>query len=181
MEVLHAPPTVTATTSHHHVVVLPYPSRGHINPMMNLSKSLVSNNPKILVTFVVPQQWLPLIKPHSNNNNIRIRSIPNLVPDDPPPSSDSFLNTVEAVMTNMETPFERLLDQLQPPPTGIVYDGFLFWAVGVGNRRNIPVAAFWTTSASEFWVHCFHILQQYEQRHQKLLGEDRIYSLIQVI
>lgn len=72
-------------------------------------------------------------------------------------------------MTKLEVPVEQLLDRLEPPPAIIVYDAFLFWAVGVGNRRNIPVAAFWTTSTSEFWVQCFHLFQQYQQCPQKLL------------
>ncbi|KAL4649883.1 hypothetical protein ACB092_01G046400 [Castanea dentata] len=87
-----------------HVVAMPYPCRGHINPMMKLCKALASKNSNILVTFV------------------------------------------------LEAPFVRLLDQLEPPVTVIMADTFLFWAVGVGNRRNIPVASFWPTSQSMFTI-----------------------------
>ncbi|XP_004500315.1 UDP-glycosyltransferase 87A1-like isoform X2 [Cicer arietinum] len=154
------PPThitiTTTTTATSHVLVVPYPSRGHINPMMNLSKLIVSNNPNILVTFVVTQEWLTLINSEPKPDNIRFGTIPNFGG-----SKDNFLNVVEAVMTEMEAPLERLLDSfIQPPPTFIIYDAFLFWVVGVGNRRNIPVAAFWTTSTSEFWVQFFHIFLQ---------------------
>lgn len=137
-----------------HVLVVPYPSRGHINPMMNLSKLLVSNNPNILVTFVVTQEWLTLIDSEPKPDNIRVESIPNVV-------GDKFMDVVEAVMTEMEAPFERLIDRLvRPPVTFIICDCFLFWAIRVGNRRNIPVAAFWTTSTSELWVQFFHIFLQ---------------------
>ena len=53
-------------------------------------------------------------------------------------------------MTKMEDPFEQLLNRLEPPVTTIVADTFLFWAVGVGNRRNIPVASFFPMSATLF-------------------------------
>jgi hypothetical protein len=82
------------------------------------------------------------------------------------------MKLVESVMTEMEAPFERLIDRhVQPPPTLIICDAFLYWAIDVGNRRNIPVAAFWTTSTSELWVQFFHIFLQ-----GKHLGEDTTIS-----
>ncbi|WJX37193.1 7-deoxyloganetin glucosyltransferase [Trifolium repens] len=147
------PPTHKSATISH-VLVIPYPSRGHINPVMNLSKLLVSHNPGILVTFVVTQEWQTLINSEPKPNNIRLETIPNV-------SGDNFMKVVEAVMTEMEAPFERLIDRhVQPPPTLIICDAFLYWAIDVGNRRNIPVAAFWTTSTSELWVQFFHIFLQ---------------------
>ena len=50
----------------------------------------------------------------------------------------------------MVEPFENLLARLEPTVTTIVSDTLLFWAVDVGNRRNIPVASFWSLSASSF-------------------------------
>lgn len=175
MDVQVSPPLTVAATTASHVLVVPYPSRGHINPMMNFCKLLVSNNSNILVTFVVTEEWLGSIASEPKPHNLRFCSIPSVVPE-LGCSADNFLNVVEAVMTKLEVPLEQLLDRLEPPPTIIVYDAFLFWAVGVGERRNIPVAAFWTTSTSEFWVQCFHIFQQYQQCPQKLLGcEDRTH------
>ncbi|MED6179594.1 hypothetical protein PIB30_002419 [Stylosanthes scabra] len=177
MESLPHSPTPMSHHEHHHehMVVVPYPSYGHINPMMHLSRSIVSINPNIHITFVVTQQWLPSItKQHRNNNNIHIHSIPNLVvsnDDEPSPSFDTFIkSTVEAVMTKMEPAVEKLLNEIEKPATAIIYDGFLYWAVGVGNRRNIPVASFWTTTAAELWVQCFNMLPQYDEHHRKLLG-----------
>ncbi|XP_020228894.1 UDP-glycosyltransferase 87A1-like [Cajanus cajan] len=69
---------------------------------------------------------------------------------------------MEAVMSKMEAPFDHLLHRLQPPPTLILADTFLYWAVAVGNRRNVPVASFWTMSASIFSVlHHHHLLEQH--------------------
>jgi hypothetical protein len=56
----------------------------------------------------------------------------------------------EAFFKKMEAPFERLLDRLDLPAAVIVAHTNLFWAVGVGCRRNILVASFWPSSASVF-------------------------------
>lgn len=148
-------PTITT-----HVVAVSYPGRGHVNPMMNLSKLLVTNNPNILVTFVVTEEWLGFIGSESKPSNIRFATIPNVIPSEEGRAND-FVNFLEAVVTKMEEPFERLLDQLEPPPTVIIHDSFLFWVVRVSNRRNIPVASFWPMSASFFLVlKHYHLLEQ---------------------
>jgi hypothetical protein len=132
-----------------HVVIIAYPGRGHVNPMLNLCKILASKKTDILVTFVVTDEWLGLIGSKPKPENVRFACIPNVVPSELARAAnmDMFF---EAVFTKMEAPFERLLDGLDPPPVVIVADTFLFWAVGVGNRRNIPVASFWPASASAF-------------------------------
>lgn len=143
-----APSSSTCACSH--LVTMPYPARGYINPMMNFCKMLLSNDNTrlILVTFVVTEEWLGFI----GSDSMRFATIPNVVPSDHP----GFL---EAVMTKMEASFEELLNRLQPPPTAIVSDTFLYWAVVVGSRRNIPVALFSTMSASIFFVlHHHHLL-----------------------
>jgi hypothetical protein len=149
------PPTMKS-----HVVAIPYPGRGHINPMMNLSKLLVSKNPNILVTFIVTEEWLSFIGSEPKPNNIRFATIPNVIPSEEGRAND-FLNFLEAVVTKMEDPFEKLLDRLEPPPSVIIHDSYLFWVVRVANMRNVPVASFWPMSASFFLVlKHYHLLQQ---------------------
>ena len=134
-----------------HVVAMPYPGRGHINPMMNLCKTLASKNCNILVTFVVTEEWLGFIGSDPKPDNIRFGPIPNVIPSELVRAAD-FYSFAEAVMTKLEAPFVRFLDQLEPPVTVIMADTLLFWTVGVGNRRNIPVASFWPMSQSMFTI-----------------------------
>ncbi|XP_054790567.1 UDP-glycosyltransferase 87A1-like [Prosopis cineraria] len=133
-----------------HVVALPFPTRGHVNPLMNLCKFLASRQPwDLLITFVVTQEWLGFIQSYPKPHTIRFATIPNVIPldsqilDDVPAFS-------EAVATNMRHPFEQLLDQLETPVTAIISDAELAWPAAVGNRRNIPAALLWTMSASFF-------------------------------
>lgn len=126
---------------------MPFPGRGHINPMMNLCKTLVSKTPtNILITFVVTEEWLGFIGSDPKPEAIRFAAIPNVVPSEREKAAN-FPAFYEATMTNMEAPFERLLDRLEPPPTLILGCVELRWPIAVANLKNIPVAAFWTMSA----------------------------------
>ena len=138
-----------------HVVAMPYPSRSHVNALMNLCKQLVSRSNGILITYVVTEEWLGLIGSDPKPENIRFRTVPNVIPSDHVRLKLEFPKFFEAVLTELEGPFEQFLDRLEPPVSAIVADTYLVWAVGVGNRRNIPVASFWTMSASVFSV-IFH-------------------------
>lgn len=145
MGTLRTEPTTTL-----HVVAMPYPGRGHVNPMMNLCELMSSRKPDILFTFVVTEEWYDLI--HSDAKkpaNIHFATIPNCIPSEVGRAKD-FLGFLEAVATKMEAPFEQLLDRLELPVDVIIADTYLDWVVHVGNRRNIPVASLWTMSAYVF-------------------------------
>ncbi|XP_059660285.1 UDP-glycosyltransferase 87A1-like [Cornus florida] len=143
-----------------HVVALPYPGRGHINPMMNLCNLLASRSDHLLITFVVTEEWLGFIGSEPKPANIRFRTIPNVLPSELVRAAD-MLSFVEATLTKMEEPFEQLLDRLEPPPTIIMTDVCISWAIEVGNRRNIPVAALWPMPVSVFsFIYHFDLLVQ---------------------
>ncbi|XVE58969.1 hypothetical protein DITRI_Ditri05aG0006200 [Diplodiscus trichospermus] len=143
-----------------HIVAIPYPGRGHVNPMMNLCKLLVSKSNNFLISFIVTEEWLGFIGSHPKPDSIRFCSIPNVVPSELVRAADLF-GFVEAVWAKMDAPFESLLDQLKPPANLIIADTSLFWAVSIGNRRNIPVASFWPMPAMMFSVfHHFHLFQK---------------------
>ncbi|EXB78536.1 UDP-glycosyltransferase 87A1 [Morus notabilis] len=150
-------------TNRCHVVAVPYPGRGHINPMMNICEQIASRKPNnILITFVVTEEWLGLIGPRDPTmpDNIRFATIPNVVPSEHDRAKD-LPAFVEAVFTKMEAPFEELLDRVEIPVIAIVADSNLLWAYDVGNRRNIPVASLWPMSTSVFSViYHFELLKQ---------------------
>ncbi|KAF5446650.1 hypothetical protein F2P56_032261 [Juglans regia] len=153
-------PTKTYSSAVCRVVAMPYPGRGHINPMMNLCKQLVLKSPSIIVTFVVTEEWLGIIGEQTKPANIRFATIPNVIPSERVRAKD-FPGFLEAISTKMEAPFEELLDRLEHPVTAIVADTYLVWAVEVGNRRNIPVASLMTMSATVFSViHHLELLVQ---------------------
>ncbi|KAI3925567.1 hypothetical protein MKW98_001421 [Papaver atlanticum] len=136
-----------------HIVAVPFPGRGLINPMMNFCKDLahkLDNNVKI--TFVVTEEWFGILESASLPSQIHLRSIPNVIPSEFVRSStldfDSFL---EIVLAKMEAPFEHVLNT-SDPTTVIIADFYLMWAISIGNKRNIPVVSFWPSTSFVFSV-----------------------------
>ncbi|AES98786.2 UDP-glycosyltransferase [Medicago truncatula] len=89
-------------TSFNHILAMPYPSRGHINPMLSFCKILTSQKPnKILIT----EEWLTIIGADPKPESIRFTTIPNVIPPEREKAAN-FPGLYEAVMTKMEAPFE---------------------------------------------------------------------------
>ncbi|KAM7505417.1 hypothetical protein LguiB_004321 [Lonicera macranthoides] len=137
------------TSGSYHIVAIPYPGRGHINPMMNICTLLASKG--ITITLVLTEEWLGLIGSAPDTPNIRLRTIPNVVPSEHNRAAN-FVAFVEAVYSKMEAPFDELLDQLELPASCLVADVFLPWITPLGNRRKIPVVLLWTMVPSMFSV-----------------------------
>ncbi|KAI5321631.1 hypothetical protein L3X38_030702 [Prunus dulcis] len=158
------PNTSPTTTSH--VVGLPFPGRGHINPMMCLCNSLASLNPPadntdIIVTVIVTEEWLGFLRSEPKPENVSFATIPNVIPSEIGRGDDSP-GFYETVLRKIKTPVEDLLDRLEPPVTALIADTYLVWSVEIGNVRNIPVASLWTMSASVYSVfHFFDLLVQH--------------------
>ncbi|KAA8543415.1 hypothetical protein F0562_021090 [Nyssa sinensis] len=140
---------------------MPYPGRGHINPMLNLCKLIASRNSEIQLNFVVTEEWFGFLSSEIKPANFRFNTIPNVVPSEIGRGAD-FPGFYEATLTKLGDPFERFLDRLEPPrPSVIIYDTYMSWVVGVGNRRNIPVASLFTMSSSVYsFFHHFDLLVQ---------------------
>lgn len=138
----------------------PFPGRGHINPMINFCKLLAFRRPDITITFVVTEEWHGFLISEEVPHNIIFGTIPNVLPSELVRAAD-FSGFFEATLTKMEEPVERLIDQLDVRPMLIIYDMFLMWITGVGNRRNISVASFWPMSATVFSMfHHRNLLEQ---------------------
>ncbi|CAO2166745.1 unnamed protein product [Urochloa humidicola] len=130
-----------------HIVAVPFPGRGHVNAMMNLSRLLAARG--AAVTFVVTEEWLGLLRSSSSSadaGGVRLRAIPS--EHGRAADHSGFL---DAVATEMEAPFEHLLDGLEgPPPAALVADAYVPWVVAVGNRRGVPVWPLFPMAASFF-------------------------------
>ena len=54
-----------------HVVAVLYTGRRHVNPMMNLCKLLTRKKYDILITFVVPEEWISFVAFDAKPSNIK--------------------------------------------------------------------------------------------------------------
>ncbi|XP_049371551.1 UDP-glycosyltransferase 87A2-like [Solanum verrucosum] len=141
------------------ILAIPYPGRGHINPLMNLCKLIAATstpNHLLQISFIVTEEWFSFLKSDPKPDNIQFLTIPNVIPSEKERSKD-FEGFVKAVFTKMEAPVDSILDAV-PKPNVILADSFLPWAVSIGERRNIPVASFWPMSLTIFSIVYHHQL-----------------------
>ncbi|MCL7036559.1 hypothetical protein MKW94_009855 [Papaver nudicaule] len=136
-----------------HIVALPFPGRGLVNPLMNLCKHLAHKlGDNVKITFVVTEEWLGILESDPRPPQIHLRSIPNVIPSEFSKSSTfDFDSFIEIVVAKMEAPFEHVLTTSEPV-TVIIADIYMIWAFSIGIQRNIPVVSFWTTSSLVFSV-----------------------------
>jgi hypothetical protein len=144
-----------------HAVCIPSPAQSHIKSMLKLSKLLHYKG--FHITYVNTEfnhkRLLKSRGPDAMNGlpDFRFESIP----DGLPPSNENETQDVaalcEAAKKNLLAPFNDLLDKLNdsassnvPPVTCIVSDGFMPVAIDAAEMRQIPIALFFTISASSF-------------------------------
>ncbi|KAI5060673.1 hypothetical protein GOP47_0025093 [Adiantum capillus-veneris] len=137
-----------------HVVVLPLPTRGHVNPMMHLAKLLADlGHGQLLVTFVNSETNDRLViaaeRAALQRRGIRLEAIPDGLPDDVDRTTQ-VLDLCQSVLWAMPAPFDALLARLRPAPTCIMADTWLTFAISAAAKLGIPLANFWTQSAASF-------------------------------
>jgi hypothetical protein len=142
-----------------HAVCVPYPSQGHITPMMGLAKLLHSRG--FHITFVNTEfNHMRLIRSRGPDY---IKGLPDFrfetIPDGLPPSNHDATQDVvalcEATRKNCLAPFKELVLKLNslsevPPVSWIISDGIMGFGREAGKELGIPEAQFWTASACGF-------------------------------
>ncbi|KAI4354963.1 hypothetical protein L6164_003782 [Bauhinia variegata] len=156
-----------------HVVCIPFPAQGHINPIMQFAKIL--HRKGFYITFVNTEYnhklYLSSLGPQFINGKPDFRF--EAIPDGLPPAAEGFDATQNVPILCNSTrktcygPFKELLLKLQsspdvPPITLILADGNIGFAVKVARDLGIPDAQFWTASACGFQAYA-----QYEELIQR--------------
>ncbi|XP_077225652.1 UDP-glycosyltransferase 74F2-like [Tasmannia lanceolata] len=130
-----------------HVLLLPYPSQGHINPMLQFAKCLVSKGIKatLATTIFITKSVQP------QESSVTIESISDGY------DVGGFMEAigVEAYLERFETVGSQTLAELIEklnvsghPINCLVYDAVLPWALDVVKGFNLPGAAFFTQACA---------------------------------
>ncbi|KAI3877652.1 hypothetical protein MKX03_027391 [Papaver bracteatum] len=121
--------------------------------MLNFCKDLAHKlDDNIKITFVVTEEWFGILESTSMPSQIHLRSIPNVIPSEFVRSSTSdFDSFLEIVLSKMEAPFKHVLNT-SDPTTVIIEDFYLMWEISIGNKRNILVVSFWSSTYFVFSV-----------------------------
>ncbi|KAL4322675.1 hypothetical protein AHAS_Ahas14G0234200 [Arachis hypogaea] len=136
-----------------HVLVLPFPAQGHVNPLIHLSHKLVQHGCK--VTFVNSEfnhkRVLNAIK-NLEGSKIELMSIPDgLGPEEDRNDSGSLIS---ATLRTMPSALEKLIRDINSMDGGnnritcIVCDTYVSWALEIGQKLGIKGAVFTPTSAA---------------------------------
>ncbi|KAJ4715056.1 Glycosyltransferase [Melia azedarach] len=142
-----------------HAVCVPYPSQGHVIPMMQLAKLLHSRG--FHITFVNTEfNHRRLIRSKGPDC---VKGLPGFrfqtIPDGLPPSDRDATQDVPALCDstrkNCLAPFLKLIDRLNsspevPPVTCIISDGVMSFCIKAAEAIGIPEFQLWTASACSF-------------------------------
>ncbi|GLJ07452.1 hypothetical protein SUGI_0067430 [Cryptomeria japonica] len=157
-----------------HVVMVPYSTLGHTNPMLQFAKNLASKG--FLVSFVSlhydhtriekAREYLHRIS-RNGPGLVQLEWIPDEIPPDVPIDHhiDNFLfYHMHHTMTGHG--LESLLLRFNAstsPVSCVVYDSFLSWVPKIALKLGIPHAFFWTQSASVFSIyHHFKTVEKWD-------------------
>lgn len=161
-----------------HIVALPYPAQGHTVPLMRFCTQLASLG-GFTITFVntehiharmlqaasysLEEGGGPAQRGNSSSHpNIRLVSIPGGLPPELHGEPEHVVAALQASEA-LSTPFDNLLHQLNlqgPPVTHILSDAMTSWTQSSADKFGIPRLAFWTSSATCFYVvwHMFNLV-----------------------
>ena len=144
-----------------HAVLIPYPSQGHVNPMLKLAKIL--HNRGFFITFVNTEyNHKRLLRSRGPNSldglpDFRFENIPDGLPPSDADATQYIPSLSESTSKNCLAPFCDLLTKLNdpsyfrgPPVTCIVSDGIMSFTLDAAEKFGVPEVLFWTTSACGF-------------------------------
>lgn len=131
-----------------HVLLFPYPAQGHINPILQFAKRLVSKGVKATLVTTVFLSKSSCSHPFTS---IDLQTISDGFDEggyDQAPNNDVYLKTFWSVgPKNLASLITKLADTGHPVHA-LVYDGFLPWALDVAKQFGIPSAVLFTQSCS---------------------------------
>lgn len=142
-----------------HVVVVTYPAQGHINPLLQFAKCLVSKGLKVTLAAT------PYTADSIRADGIDVMTISDGFDDGGfkrAPGVESYLDSFKTVGSRTLTDLIHRLNETtssssssssSPAVNCIVYDSLLPWAIDVAKHFGICVAVFWTNLASIFYLY----------------------------
>lgn len=154
-----------------HAVFVPYPSQGHVTPLMQLAKLVHATG--FHITFVNTEfnhrRLIRSAGPDSIRGLVDFRF--EAIPDGLPPSDLDATQDVptlsESTRKNCLAPFRDLLARLNsssdvPPVSCIISDGVMSFAIQAAEELGIPEVQFWTASACSFmgYLHFREIIRR---------------------
>ncbi|OWM82947.1 hypothetical protein CDL15_Pgr005347 [Punica granatum] len=131
-----------------HVLIVPYPAQGHMNPMLQFSKRLISKGLKATLATTISitssmhasaQPSFP-IETFSDGYDVGGFALAE--------STGAYLASLQSVGSETLTALIERLDRTGCPVDAVIYDGFLPWVLDVAKRLGKLAAVFFTQSCA---------------------------------
>ncbi|KAL6582337.1 hypothetical protein OROMI_006351 [Orobanche minor] len=139
------------------IYVFPFPAQSHINPMLELSKTLATND-HLNVTFILTTKTSKStsnITPLNKDSNITIASICDgcdreEVQEQPQAITSDFFKKFEDVVSKslMEFIVQQNESLFCQPKLILVYDAVFPWMLDIAHKLNMIGASFFTQSCA---------------------------------
>ncbi|KAA8550512.1 hypothetical protein F0562_002196 [Nyssa sinensis] len=131
-----------------HVLVLPYPAQGHINPMLQFCKRLVSKDVKatLVNSIYISKSMHP-----DPSSTINMETISDGFDEGgyaQAESPEAYLTKFRAVGSETLANLIKKLDDIGQPIDVLIYDGFLPWALDAAKEFGLLGAVFFTQSCA---------------------------------
>ncbi|KAM7269419.1 hypothetical protein ACFE04_024916 [Oxalis oulophora] len=134
-----------------HVVVVPYPSQGHINPLLQFAKRLASKDVKATLAtthYTVKSIHAPNINVEAISDGFDERGFTQAKDE------QDFLNSFKVNGSKTLSDVIAKYQHTEFPINCIVYDSFFPWALDVAKKHGILGAPFFTNSAADCTFSC---------------------------
>ncbi|GMY32882.1 UDP-glycosyltransferase 74E2-like [Fagus crenata] len=139
-----------------HVLVIPYPIQGHINPMLQFSKRLASKGVRVtLVTTSTIRKSMQAVR--ASSVNIEIISDGS----DEDENLETLIATLERFKVTVSKTLAEFIEKQNSskyPPKVLVYDCNMPWALDVAKKYGLDGAPFFTQSCAVNVIY-YHLLQ----------------------
>nr|XP_043622183.1 UDP-glycosyltransferase 85A8-like [Erigeron canadensis] len=162
--------SIPKSTKKPHVVCIPYPAQGHINPMTKLAKLLHSKGFHIsfVNTHYNHKRLLRSNGPFSLDGlpDFRFYSITDGLPPSDADATQPVAALCESVAKHSLEPFCEVITRLNndakndqsgvPPVSCIVSDGCMSFTLEAADRFGLPEVLFWTPSACGILAYTYY-------------------------
>jgi pathogen-inducible salicylic acid glucosyltransferase len=136
-----------------HVLVIPYPAQGHINPMIQFSKRLASKGLQVTAVIFSSQALLK----HTQLGSVGVVTIDCQSHEEAKISIDDYLKQFQATVTlKLRELVAELKNSSGYPICCLVYDSLMPWVLETARQLGFSAASFFTQSCAVDTVY-YHI------------------------
>ncbi|KAL2921635.1 UDP-glycosyltransferase 74G1 [Bienertia sinuspersici] len=136
-----------------HVLVVPFPAQGHINPMLQLCKLLSTKGikPTLSLTVCISKSINTTTIPTHHGPPIQLRPISDGYDEGGLHQAESIEAYLDSIRTDGPKTLTQIIKKLSEegdPVTAIIYDGFMPWVFNVAQQFGLARVLFFTESCT---------------------------------